>query len=80
MSGSVFLLLIVVLFVTIVLGVFVWYKTHTDSLTVMEKEDADRGPGARRGKRRHFTEDDRQAVLLIRELADIMNTVDKKLK
>lgn len=67
------ILLLAVLVFLMALGIFVWHKMHTNSQVSLKGDCKD-------GQKRHFTEDDRQALLLMRELADIINTVEERLR
>ncbi|MDE7479456.1 MAG: hypothetical protein K2M91_16225 [Lachnospiraceae bacterium] len=81
MGGPVTLMLLVILLLLLisVVGVFMWQRTHADSSGSIDRTN-ENGNTRKNGKqKRRFTEDDRQALLLIRELADIINTVDRRL-
>lgn len=78
MSSPVTLLLLVILLLVLVIavGFFIWHSMHSDS-TRSSKQG--RNTGKIRGQKRHFTTEDRKAVLLIRELSELMDAVDKGL-
>lgn len=69
-------LIILLLVLMTVLGIFLWHKTHDERLVFRKSSESTKKT---REQKRHFTEDDKKAVLLIRELADIINTVDRSL-
>ena len=78
MSSPVTLLLLVILLLVLVIavGFFIWHSMHSASVRSSKQGG---NTGKIRGQKRHFTTEDRKAVLLIRELSELMDSVDKGL-
>ncbi len=78
MSSHVTLLLLVILLLVLVIavGFFIWHSMHSASARSSKQGG---NTGKIRGQKRHFTAEDRKAVLLLRELSELMDSVDKGL-
>lgn len=75
MNVPIVLLVAFILLIVLIIGIMVWQKNSAENYISIRRNVGN--PKKSENQKQRFTKDDKQALLLIREIANIIDIVDK---